>query len=97
MNPSGNLLQKNKPLAVSRSYRMGQSRNVLVYRLLTEDSIDVAMLEVLGEKADLFDLYARESQVASLAMKEQEEASEEKSVQQKVLKMEQERLKQEVG
>ncbi len=83
--------------AISRSYRMGQSRNVLVYRLLTEDSIDVAMLEVLGEKADLFDLYARESQVASLALREQEEASEEKSVQAKVLKMEQDRLKQEVG
>jgi len=83
--------------AISRSYRMGQSRDVLVYRLLTEDSIDVTMLEVLDEKANLFDLYARESHVASLALTEQEEADEEKSVQQKVLEIEQERLKREVG
>lgn len=33
----------------------------------TEDSIDRSMLEVLGEKAELFDLYARESEVATLA------------------------------
>lgn len=32
------------------------------------------MLELLGEKADLFDGYARESQVASLALSKQEEA-----------------------
>jgi len=82
--------------AISRSYRMGQSRNVLVYRLLTEDSIDVTMLEVLGEKANLFDLYARESQVASLALHTQED-EEEKSIQQKVLAIEQERLKQEIS
>ncbi|MCR2820036.1 hypothetical protein [Lederbergia panacisoli] len=46
---------------------MGQSRNVFMYRLLTEDSIDVTMLDVLEEKANLFDLYTRESDVASLA------------------------------
>lgn len=83
--------------AISRAYRMGQSRDVLVYRLLTEDSIDGVMLEILGEKADLFDVYARESQVASLALSKQEEAEEEKSVQQKVLKIEQERLRQEIS
>lgn len=82
--------------AISRSYRMGQSRNVVVYRLLTEDSIDVTMLEVLGEKANLFDLYARESDVASLALSEQEE-TEEQSMKQKVLKLEKERLEQKVG
>lgn len=76
--------------AVSRAYRMGQSRNVIVYRLLTEESIDVTMLEVLGEKSNLFDLYARESDVASLALNEQGEAEE--SVKQKVLKLEKERI-----
>lgn len=40
---------------------MVQSRDITVYRLLTEDSIDVNMLEVSGGKAELFDLYARES------------------------------------
>lgn len=34
--------------AINRSYRMGQSRNVVVYRLLTEDSIDASMLKLLG-------------------------------------------------
>src|SRR5699024_911014 len=37
--------------AISRAYRMGRSRNVVVYRLLTENCIDVSMLEVLGDKA----------------------------------------------
>ncbi|MBW8347888.1 DEAD/DEAH box helicase [Bacillus sp. IITD106] len=76
--------------AISRAYRMGQSRNVIVYRLLTEESIDVTMLEVLGQKANLFDLYARDSDVASLSLKDPEEAEE--SVKQKVLKLEKERV-----
>lgn len=79
--------------AISRAYRMGQSRDVVVYRLLTEDSIDVSMLEVLGQKAGLFDLYARESEVASIAMNEQREA-EDASIKQKVLELEKERLEQ---
>lgn len=80
--------------AISRAYRMGQSRNVIVYRLLTEESIDVTMLEVLGEKSNLFDLYARESDVASLALNDQEEAEE--SVKQKVLKLEKERVQRNI-
>src|SRR5699024_5004670 len=79
--------------AISRAYRMGQSRDVVVYRLLTEDSIDVTMLEVLGEKANLFDLYARESDVASLALS----SNEEESVKQKVLQIEKERVEEKVG
>lgn len=79
--------------AISRAYRMGQSRDVVVYRLLTEDSIDVSMLEVLGQKAGLFDLYARESEVASSALNAQTEP-EEAAVKQKVLKMEKERINQ---
>src|SRR5699024_641527 len=63
--------------AISRAYRMGQSRNVVVYRLLTEESIDESMLELLGEKSELFDLYARESNVAALAAGESEEVEEE--------------------
>lgn len=79
--------------AISRAYRMGQSRDVVVYRLLTEDSIDVSMLEVLGQKAGLFDLYARESEVASIALTGQAEP-EEAAIKQKVLKLEKERMKQ---
>ena len=76
--------------AISRAYRMGQSRNVMVYRLLTQDSIDGSMLEVLAEKSQLFNDYARESEVANIAQ-ETEEISE-ASLTQKVLEMEKERL-----
>src|SRR5699024_6491084 len=77
--------------AISRAYRMGQSRDVIVYRL--EDSIDVTILEVLGEKANLFDLYARESEVASLELSSHEE----ESVKQKVLQLEKKRVEEKVG
>lgn len=50
--------------AISRVYRMGQTRKVMVYRLLTEDAIDETMLEILGHKTDIFNAYARDSEVA---------------------------------
>ncbi|SER90937.1 DEAD/DEAH box helicase [Salisediminibacterium halotolerans] len=53
--------------AISRAYRMGQAKSVNVYRLLTEDSIDENMLELLNQKSDLFDQYARDSNVGDLA------------------------------
>src|SRR5690606_7590986 len=80
--------------AISRAYRMGQSRNVVVYRLLTENSIDVSMLEVLGQKAELVDLYARESDVG-LQASVKEDSIQEESMIQKVLQMEIERIKNE--
>lgn len=82
--------------AISRAYRMGQSRDVIVYRLLTEESIDGTMLEVLGEKSSLFDLYARDSDVASIALHDVEK-TEEESVKQKVLKLEKERVEENAG
>ncbi|CEI81878.1 RNA polymerase-associated protein RapA [Oceanobacillus oncorhynchi] len=78
--------------AISRAYRMGQSRNVVVYRLLTEESIDVTMLDVLGEKANLFNLFVKESDTASRILDEQEQEEEEASIQKKVLKLEKERF-----
>lgn len=50
--------------AISRVYRMGQTKNVIVYRLLTDDSIDETMLELLGRKTKIFDIYAKNSAVA---------------------------------
>lgn len=50
--------------AISRVYRMGQTRNVMVYRLLTENAIDETMMEILGYKTDIFNAYARDSDVA---------------------------------
>ena len=40
---------------------MGQTRNVLVYRLLCEDSIDEQMTRMLGDKQMLFDEFADKS------------------------------------
>ena len=50
--------------AVSRAYRMGQIRNVLVYHLLCENSIDESVQRILEEKEKDFLLYADESAMA---------------------------------
>lgn len=50
--------------AISRAYRMGQSRNVLVYRLLCEDTIDEKITAMLEEKQAIFDAFADKSVAA---------------------------------
>jgi SNF2 family DNA or RNA helicase len=50
--------------AIARSHRMGQVRSVQVHRLLTSDSVDERMLEILATKSQLFDEYARQSHLA---------------------------------
>ena len=50
--------------AISRAYRMGQSRNVLVYRLLCEDSVDERITEILERKQEIFDAFADKSVAA---------------------------------
>ena len=52
--------------AISRAYRMGQKRNVLVYRLLCENSVDVGILEKLEYKQMLFDEFADKSVAANM-------------------------------
>ncbi|MFJ6568280.1 DEAD/DEAH box helicase [Streptomyces sp. NPDC091292] len=53
--------------AVARAHRMGQVRPVQVHRLLAADSVDQRMLDILENKARLFDAYARRSEVADAA------------------------------
>ena len=48
--------------AISRCYRMGQSRSVLVYRLLCEHTIDEKIVDVLKQKQKIFDEYADKSE-----------------------------------
>lgn len=50
--------------AISRAYRMGQTRNVLVYRLLCEDTVDEKITSLLESKQAIFDAFADESAVA---------------------------------
>ena len=51
--------------AISRAYRMGQARNVLVHRLLCENSVDEKMTKLLQEKQRLFDAFADKSTAAA--------------------------------
>ena len=60
--------------AISRAYRMGQKQKVMVHRLLSENSIDERMLEVLQGKTDIFNSFAQES-VAGEKLKEMSEDS----------------------
>lgn len=78
--------------AISRVYRMGQTRNVIVYKLLTEESIDETMLEILGTKIKLFTAYAHDS-VVSDAFDQKQMILPEEAVKSKVLEIEKERLK----
>lgn len=54
--------------AISRAYRMGQTRNVLVYRLLCEDTVDEKIISVLESKQAIFDAFADKSVAASESM-----------------------------
>lgn len=50
--------------SISRAYRMGQTRSVLVYRLLCEDTVDERIMDILKEKQRQFDAFADESVAA---------------------------------
>ena len=50
--------------AISRAYRMGQARNVLVHRLLCENTIDERITDLLADKQYIFDQFAHESVAA---------------------------------
>lgn len=56
--------------AVSRAYRMGQTRNVLAFRLLCQDTVDERILEIIRKKQDIFDAFADKSTAAAAAAKE---------------------------
>ena len=53
--------------AISRAYRMGQARNVLVYRLLSENTVDEHIMEILENKQTIFDSFADTSAAADLS------------------------------
>lgn len=54
--------------AISRAYRMGQARNVLVYRLLCENTVDEKITQMLKEKQSVFDAFADKSAIAEETM-----------------------------
>lgn len=60
--------------AISRAYRMGQVRDVLVYRLLADDTIDEQLMEKLKNKQEVFDQFADDSVVGEESLKPSEQA-----------------------
>jgi len=58
--------------AISRAYRMGQSRTVLVYRLLCEGTVDDEMVSMLRDKQELFDCFADESVAGSESLADED-------------------------
>ena len=58
--------------AISRAYRMGQVRDVLVYRLLADDTVDERIMEVLQDKQLQFDSFADDSVVGEESLKPKE-------------------------
>lgn len=50
--------------AIARAHRMGQVHTVQVHRLLTENSVDERIRDILETKRQLFDEFARDSVIA---------------------------------
>ena len=48
--------------AIARAYRIGQTSNVIVYRLIAEHTVDERILQILKEKQSLFDAYVDKSE-----------------------------------
>lgn len=75
--------------AISRAYRMGQARSVLVYRLLCENTVDEQIMKILDEKQRIFDGFADKSVAGAESLEVDE------TTQKAIMEMEQERVKKE--
>ena len=79
--------------AISRAYRMGQVRDVLVYRLLSDETIDERMLEILRTKQVAFDSFADKSVIGEESLELEEKALADENWIAKMVEDEKERLK----
>ncbi len=73
--------------AVARAYRMGQVRDVMVHRLLCEDTVDERILDLLKDKQIQFDNFADESAAGEEMLR-----LDDKGTIADIVRMEQERL-----
>ncbi|MFB9830744.1 DEAD/DEAH box helicase [Actinoallomurus acaciae] len=78
--------------AIARAHRMGQVRRVDVHRLLCGDSVDERVLELLADKREAFDEYARRSDLANAAPDAVDTGSE-TELRRRIVAAEQKRLK----
>lgn len=62
---------------ISRAYRMGQSRNVLVYRLLCKDTVDERIMSILDSKQSDFNAFADKSTAAEVDLQNELEVKQE--------------------
>lgn len=76
--------------AIARAHRMGQLRSVQVHRLLSEDSVDERIVEILATKRRAFDDFVRGSEVAAAAPEATEYAD--ADIARRVIAAEQQRL-----
>lgn len=77
--------------AIARVYRMGQSRNVMVHRLIAEDSIDEDMVRLIARKQQIFDDYAHHSSVKENSEMSMDSSTVEKSIKEETLRLDEER------
>jgi SNF2 family DNA or RNA helicase len=49
--------------AIARLQRMGQSRKVIVHRMIAKDSVDEDLIQLIAKKQEIFDDYAHQSAV----------------------------------
>jgi len=73
--------------AISRVYRMGQTNDVIVHRILTQESVDESLMELLQTKQKIFNAYAKDSHLNQLS-KDNESSI---NIEKEVLKLEQNR------
>ena len=76
--------------AIARAYRMGQQRSVQVHRLLSDEGTDPRIVELLAEKTQIFDDYARDSAAKDLNLEAME--TDDVAIGKQVLAEERERL-----
>lgn len=76
--------------AISRVYRMGQTKDVIVYRILTRNSIDESLMELLKTKQFVFDNYAKDSHLDELSS----QSNSTNSIKEQVISMEKKRYKE---
>ena len=83
--------------AISRAYRMGQARNVLVYRLLSDDTVDEKIMDILKQKQSVFDAFANDSAAAENVEKNDIEQGIDEKTLGSIIDEEIERIKQSKG
>lgn len=83
--------------AISRAYRMGQTRNVLVYRLLCEKTADERITMLLDDKQRIFDTFADVSVAAESDLNKMREAEVDEKTFGKIIEEEIERINSERG